>query len=215
MTFAEFTQHLKRIEKAPLPGSDAHLRMAPVNRPVNTSKQHLAKAKKAGVLALVIPVQEKAHLVLTKRTAYPGTHSAQMSFPGGKMETSDQNLTHTALRETREEIGVPERQITLVRLLSGLYIPPSNFWVQPVLGYSRVAPPFYLDTVEVQRLHLVPLSLIIDPTAVQQVPVRKGYKAPAIVHEKEVIWGATAMIISEIAALFNKSVNTQALHRPK
>lgn len=203
MTYPEFEQRLAQIKEGHLPGRAAHYRMAPVNRPVNTSQQHLAKAKKAGVLALIVPVQNKAHLVLTKRTAYPGTHGAQMSFPGGKMEPQDPNIGHTALRETEEEIGVPERQITIARQLTELYIPPSNFRVQPLLGWSNTLPAFTIDPVEVQRVHLVPLSLLFNPTAVQNVEVRKGYQAPAFVYEQEVIWGATAMIISEIAALLN------------
>ena len=92
-------------------------------------------AKKAGVMALFYPKENNVtHLLLILRKTYKGVHSNQIAFPGGKFEPEDADLKYTALRETFEEVGVPLAAIHVIKALSPVYIPPSNFEVQPFVG---------------------------------------------------------------------------------
>ena len=100
-------------------------------------------AREAGVMALCYPdSSDKAHMLLILRPSYTGVHSNQVAFPGGRREPQDTDLLATALRETEEEVGVPEAIIQTVRPLTPLYIPPSNYLVSPYLGLSMQLPDF-------------------------------------------------------------------------
>ncbi len=85
-------------------------------------------------MALFYPDTDNlTRFLLILRKKYPGVHSGQVGFPGGRLEPGDQSLLHTALRETEEEVGTPGSNIQVIRPVSELYIPPSNFQVQPFL----------------------------------------------------------------------------------
>ena len=99
--------------------------------------------RRAAVLALFYPDQNNdTKFLLTQRASYKGTHSAQISFPGGKCDLNDFNLEETALRETDEEVGVSNKNVHIIRQLSDTYIPPSNFLVAPFMGYVNFTPSF-------------------------------------------------------------------------
>ena len=104
MNFEIFLKNLEVIKNTQLPGIEAQFKLAPKMRLEYNTKKNIAKNPKiAAVLALFYPNQEnKVSLLLTKRAIYNGTHSGQISFPGGKVEISDLNLKETALRETFE-----------------------------------------------------------------------------------------------------------------
>ena len=107
----------------------------------NKDKILANKPKKAAVLALFYPnLKNETTFLLTKRASYKGTHSAQISFPGGKFDQADENLTETALRETFEEVGVTANQIEIIREITDVYIPPSNFLATPFLAFSKTKP---------------------------------------------------------------------------
>ncbi len=167
--------------------------------------------RKAGVMALFYPKENReTHLLLILRNTYPGVHSNQIGFPGGKQEDTDKNLLHTALRETEEEVGVPPSQVTVVRELSQLYIPPSNFEVQPYIGLYHEARPFVVDTTEVAALVEVSLNQFMDESIVKQKIMTTSYASsiavPAFILNGYTVWGATAMMLSEIKELFKQSL---------
>ncbi|MBE9518912.1 MAG: CoA pyrophosphatase, partial [Bacteroidetes bacterium] len=116
-----------------LPGEKAQLRMAPTFRGNLTS---VGLPIEAAVLVLFYPSDGKTHLVFIKRNEYDGPHSAQVSFPGGAREANDLSLEETALRETREELGV-DGQIEVLGALTPLHIPVSNFMVYPFVGWME------------------------------------------------------------------------------
>ena len=94
-----------------------------------------------------------AHLALIVRNTYPGVHSSQISFPGGKEEEEDLNLEHTALRETEEEVGVEQNKVKIIRPFSKIYIPPSNFLgCKSFLGFSQENLNFIPNPDEVKRV---------------------------------------------------------------
>jgi len=136
MNFDEFLIRISKGKNIPLPAQVSQFKMAPPFRLelLEKNKEAIKFAKKAGVLALFYPdIYQQTNLVLILRKSYEGVHSAQVGFPGGKLEPNDDSLEHAALRETFEEIGVPVDDIEVLSPLTEVYIPPSNFYVQPYL----------------------------------------------------------------------------------
>lgn len=202
MDFERVTQALRQGISQGLPGIKAQYQMAPFGRrPPGELSTPMPKAKRAGVLALFAPQAGETQLYLIRRTAMPGVHGGQISFPGGKKEAADQNLLHTAQRETQEEIGVSAEQYQVLGGLSPLYIPPSNYWVQPYLALASQSLPLRPEPLEVAEILVLPWSEFLRPEARQMV-LRRGRKVPAFVIGEQEIWGATAMMIAELLAFF-------------
>jgi 8-oxo-dGTP pyrophosphatase MutT (NUDIX family) len=183
-----------------LPGAQAQQRMSP------TFRGHIGspgEPAEAAVLALIYPSGGKLHLVFIKRNEYDGPHSAQISFPGGAREAGDRSLEETAIRETREEVGISST-IEVLGRLTPLHIPVSNFMVYPYVGWMKEAPVFHPDPTEVQYVIEVPLESLLDPANRDSERLfRHGIsmEAPFYRTGKEKIWGATAMILSELLEL--------------
>jgi len=183
--------------RRPLPGLAAQLRMAPPGHA--HALMPAPDAQEAGVLLLVYPYQADLCFVLTRRTDRLGYHRGQISLPGGRREPGDANLVATALREAQEELGIAAEQIALLGVLTALYIPPSNFIVQPVVGYAAARPAFQPNADEVAELIEAPLRLLLDPTTRQigPLPQQGSLSGPFYRIGKHVVWGATAMVLSE------------------
>lgn len=196
----------KRLLK-PLPGWEAQSLMA---TQVHKNARAIPRpnARVAGVLMLLFPMNQHLHLPLILRPNYQGVHSGQMALPGGKVELCDQDIIETALRETEEEIGVKiERQQVLGRL-SDLYIPPSNISVTPVVAYYEKEPTYILDPIEVADIVNISISELKDPQnqLITQVAVIGGgmMKVPAFRIQGRIVWGATAMMLSELLGILNE-----------
>lgn len=209
MQFDEFLYKLRSIDSVELPGISAHVRMAPVNRKITFPDADLsASARFAAVLALIVPGEQgDAAFVLIERTGGNSVHASQFSFPGGKQEP-DEELFMTALRETEEEIGVLKGQIELIAELTQLYIPPSNFLVTPYLGVVREKPEYRVNAQEVQAIYEIPVRELLMSSAVKEgvFNTSSGQQVTAPFYEwKSVrIWGATAMMISEVIELIRQ-----------
>ena len=203
MEFEEFKHKIVKIKKMKLPGESAQFKMAPKER-INELKKIAdvkKRAKKAGVLALFYPsVSKQTMFALILRKTYKGVHSAQIGFPGGKFEAMDSSLRVTALRETEEEIGVNQNKVTVLKKLTEVYIPPSNFLVSPFVAIDDFLPSFKEDPREVKQHIEIPLHELIR-LKVKQTPLDehlyKGVTVPSYVYQEHIIWGATAMILSE------------------
>lgn len=206
-------QLIPRIQerlKGPLPGQAAHLEMAPLRRQQEASVP--PHARKSGVLILLYPdAQEELHLVLMKRTEDGHAHSGQISFPGGKWEQSDPDYVYTALREAEEEVGVPAAEVQVMGTLSRLYIPPSNFLVYPTLGFMPSRPAFVPDPLEVAAILEVKARFILEDTYKGQYKVTASggfsLNAPGYQIQGHTIWGATAMMLAEFAAVCRESMD--------
>lgn len=210
MEFNEFCKLISKIENIPLPAEPSQLKMSPPFREVLQERQkHLIKdAKRAGVMALFYPKWEQTYLVLILRKTYKGVHSAQVGFPGGKYEDSDISLEAAAIRETYEEIGVPHGYIQVLRELTQVYIPPSNFFVQPFIGISRITPKFIKQDDEVEDIIEITLKDFISDKNVVAKTVSTSYNkdvvVPAFNFNGLIVWGATAMMLSEIKDLLKQ-----------
>lgn len=185
--------------------------MAPAIRIKETEKvlMNALAPKKAGVMALFYPNEQKdTNLLLILRKAYNGVHSNQIAFPGGKVEQGDLDLLDTALRETFEEVGVPQREIEVVCSLTEIYIPPSNFMVQPYIGLYKKKLPFTIQITEVEALVEVSLSDFMDEGRIITQKLSTSYaeniEVPAFYLNEHIVWGATAMMLSEIKELLKQ-----------
>ncbi|MBC7227202.1 MAG: CoA pyrophosphatase [Thermoflexales bacterium] len=188
--------------RRPLPGIAAQVTMAPRPRPFRPPDG--SNPRQAGVLVLLYPVDGQLHLVFTVRPTNLDYHAGQVSFPGGGWEEGDASLAETALRETREELGIPTGEIEVLGPLTPLYVPASHNMVHPFVALTPRRPAFQPDPLEVAELLEVPLATFRDPALRGEDRMERdrlevvipyyavgGYK----------IWGATAVILAEFLAL--------------
>ncbi|MEC7784932.1 MAG: CoA pyrophosphatase [Bacteroidota bacterium] len=211
MQFDEFLKQVPKLSNLELLGQEAQFLMAPDERIRALSEMDI-EAKKprwAGVMAVFYPnTKGETTLVLILRKTYKGVHSNQVGFPGGKAETFDESIKHTALRETEEEVGLPQNEINVVKKLTKLYIPPSNFWVQPFIGYVEQTPVFTKEDAEVEAILEVPLEEFLADKSVITQRIDTSYgtmlDVPAFYLSEHVVWGATAMMLSEVKWAFQQ-----------
>ena len=210
MNFQDFLTRILLIETQILPAEAAHLIMMPPERKdiMKDLDMELVNPRKAAVMMLFYPKDGEAHLVLIVRNSYPGVHSSQIAFPGGKVELYDTSLSDTALRETQEEIGISREKITIVRAFTQVYIPPSNFMVYPFLGYSNEELIFLPDPAEVADTIELPLHQFMDDSILVLKKMSTSYSlsidVPAFKIADHYVWGATAMMLSELKETLKK-----------
>ncbi len=199
---------IEQLRNILLPGEDAQYKLAPKQRiRPKIDWIQAQNPRRASVLICLFPNEFNIlHLVLTKRHPYEGVHSAQVSFPGGSAEPEDLSPTHTAIREFYEEVGVEVKFHQILRDLTPLYIPPSNFLVNPFLAYLSQKPTWKIDPHEVAFTMEVPLSELLSAEINQvEINVRgEMLRTPAFVFQNEVVWGATAMMLSELRELIQQ-----------
>lgn len=210
MEFSDFLKYVPKIANEMLPATDAHAKMVPPERIEFLQRQNLANIvpKKAAVLMLLYPKNNLTHLALIVRNSYPGIHASQIAFPGGKVELYDADLSQTALRETHEEIGVHKDKVTVIRAFTEVYIPPSNYLVSPFLGFSEEELSFTLSPDEVSGLIELPLLKFLDESIIVTVEMSTSYateiSVPAFQIGDHLVWGATAMMMSELKEVIKK-----------
>jgi len=191
-----------------LPGEKAHNIMAPSIRNYALKKADPSKARKSGVLLLLYPREEQLNIGLIRRSTGGHNHSGQMSFPGGKYELSDTSLIHTALRETQEELGIPIEQVKVLGCLTHLFIPVSNFHVAPVVGILPHPPEVIPNPFEVDQFVEIPLNVLFHPNNISnQEIIKNGYRIQTPYYNAlgNKVWGATAMILSELHQVCSQS----------
>ncbi len=210
MNFQDFLEYVPKLIEVELPASEAHYKMAPLERIIelNTAEIENKNPKKAAVMMLFYPKNGRTHLVLIVRNSYEGVHSAQIAFPGGKYEIEDLTFENTALRETHEEIGIHPKSIQIIMPFTPIYIPPSNFMVYPFLGISNEELVFAPDSNEVSKIIELPMSVFLDDNTVVNTTMTTSYAKnidiPAFKIEEHIVWGATAMMLSELKDVFKK-----------
>jgi 8-oxo-dGTP pyrophosphatase MutT (NUDIX family) len=154
----------------------------------------------AAVLVPLVLRPGGLHVLLTQRTDHLHDHAGQVSFPGGRREHTDASSVETALRETREEIGLAEDFIEIVGLLDD-YETGTGFRVTPVVSFVSEGFTLSLDRFEVAEVFEVPLAYLFDP-ANHQTRSREfaGRRRNYYVFEYQdrVIWGATAGMLMNL-----------------
>lgn len=197
----ELVKYLEQRLQQELPGKLAHQEAAPY-RKVDYDSLNLQTVRKSGVLILLYEKQAEPHIVLIERPIYKGTHSGQIALPGGKVEESDKDIVHTALREANEEVGVLMDDVEVVGQLSDVYIPVSNFLVSPVIGFVNYAPNFIAQEREVADIIELQLQKLINTQhlATDNIKLSNGLKlqVPVFQFNQKTIWGATALMLNEL-----------------
>jgi 8-oxo-dGTP pyrophosphatase MutT (NUDIX family) len=211
MLFPQLIEKLKTRLQQPLPGKAAHLQMVPFVRLTDYEKGYnLTEARKSSVLILLYPNSNETYIPFIQRPVYSGVHSGQIGLPGGKMEPEDASLTQTALREAQEEIGIDPQTVNLLGELSDVYIPPSNFLVKVIIGYSTQKPDFLRDEKEVEEIVEINLKELLDDAIIDEQSVINSqelqFTAPCYLINNKVIWGATAMMLSELRWIMNELI---------
>jgi len=202
MDFDTLCERLNTISENNLPGEESQFKMVPSIRPnLDWDQIEESNPTKAAVLLLVYPYTDNdCKFVLILRNTYNGAHSAQISLPGGKHETGE-SLKETALRETLEEIGIEDDEIDIISPLSKVWVSPSRFLVTPFIGVSKNKLQFVKDDFEVSEIIEVKLSDFLNNDCIRTSIVSSSYvkdlQVPSFILNDKVVWGATAMILSE------------------
>ena len=209
MIFSDFINQIEELQNKPLGGLTSQFKLAPELRTKFSQELIDSKnPKKAAVLALFYPDDtNQTRFLLTQRASYNGTHSAQISFPGGKVEEKDLNLQETALRETYEEVGVASNSVKVIRQLSNSYIPPSNFLVTPFLGIASKKPSFIPNNEVASLIEVLTSDLLDDDNLTfkeMETSYMKNINVPCFKLNNYIVWGATAMMLSEIKDLLKQ-----------
>jgi len=185
----------------------------PLNGKPITWPQRPDDHRNAAVLFLLYPAKTddpELNLVFIQRPEYDGTHSGQISLPGGRQEP-DETLAQTATRETHEEVGVDPQQVEIVGQLGEFYVPASNHNVHPFVGYAAQRPQFVACQKEVADIIEAPLKTLLNPTA-RQSEIRQlnrwgDTEVPFFAVDHHKIWGATAIMLTEFLQLMGEVIN--------
>src|SRR5512141_506557 len=199
---------LARVEKglwAPLPGIAAQLAMAPEPRTGHKAYFEVEDTcRKAGVLVLLSFKDGRLCVLLTRRTERVLHHRGQISFPGGEQHPGE-SVEATALRETIEEMGLDLTAVRVLGRLMPLFIPPSNYCIYPTVAFIPGPLVFHVQPEEVEEVIEAPVDHLADPANVRRETRHYGgrdIEVPFYAFGSHKIWGATAMVLAELLALF-------------
>jgi 8-oxo-dGTP pyrophosphatase MutT (NUDIX family) len=183
--------------------------------PLQRSPDLYKGARVGSVLILFYQVPGQTNLVLTRRRADLRTHAGQISFPGGRRD-GEETLAQTALRETEEEIGVASDAIRIIGALMPAYVPPSNFFIYPFVGWYQDGlalngrPTFQKNPAEVAEIVEIPVYRLLDKSVRHEEPryIKEIlFSFPYYAIDQYKIWGATASILSEVVERLRYVIN--------
>ncbi|MDO8999095.1 MAG: CoA pyrophosphatase [Bacteroidota bacterium] len=205
----ELINKLKIELKKTLPGIEVQYEMAPLSRPRVDVKTLEKSQYQLSAVLIVFCLDEDGNVFipLIERGVYNGLHSGQIGFPGGKFETSDENLQNTAIRECYEEIGLGSG-IEIIGKLTSLFIPVSSFLVEPYVGVCKNKGPLMIPhEQEVKNVLKLFLNNLMNINTIElgelEVDGNK-IKTPYFLVEGYKVWGATAMILNELKTILER-----------
>lgn len=216
----------RKLKQGPLPGEQAQLKMAPEypespkppdsprspeshrspdspTKPRQYSPPPGVAPRRAAVLILLTPPMTAPRIPLILRAEDGGAHAGQISIPGGSHEGNETYPVETALREAREEIGLDTGELEILGPLSPLFISVSDFLVTPVLACTDRKPDIRPDGIEAKGIFWFELEILLrpPPTGSFRSNSRGRLTAPYYPFDGGRVWGATAMMLSELGEL--------------
>jgi len=209
ITINTIAEKLKERLKKPLPGNEAHLTTRIKTKSEVTFSNTEETAIPAAVLILLFPFEDEIQFFLTKRTEDVEHHKGQISLPGGIREDKE-SLNETALRETKEEVGIDPTEIIISGSLTPFFIPVTGYIVHPFIGWCKEKPSTKVHDVEVNQLFSVSINQLMDKKNLQTEEWNiRGYDAivPYYNFGECKVWGATAAILSEFKLIMKEIVN--------
>lgn len=206
---SSFKNKLKLEILKGLPGTEVQWELASSDRMARDfPRVPREDSVQAAVLIFLYPYNGKVHTVFIQRPDYKGVHGGQISFPGGKQEKGDKDLSHTAIREASEETGIDPDNLEMIGILTPLYIPVSNIVVTPVVAWNNQRPDFRIQESEVMFVIEAEVPRFLDYSIVKTRPYEiRGETADIryFDYDGHVIWGATAMIFHELLTIINRA----------
>ena len=197
-----FSQYLDNRLKTGLPGLESHLKMTPLNegKPIRKVVPN-PDARVSSVMLLLTESEKSIEILFTLRSRHLGSHSGQISFPGGMTEENE-TAVQTALREVEEEIAVYENEISIIGHLSKLFVPPSNSIINPVIGIiDKSKVDIIASPDEVEEVFFVDILDFYNPEKFKREMWNiQGYLCDVPfwdIHSSTPLWGATSMILRE------------------
>lgn len=181
--------------------------MVPPGREFVVNQQDIDLVRYSSVLLILFPIGEQIYTCLIKRNAAMRHHPGQISFPGGQIEEGESPEV-TALREAQEEIGISPLEVQLLGRLSELYVSVSRYTIFPYVGWMNRKPDFSLNEAEAEKILLLPVQQFQTQAEVKQALMntsRGVIEVPCYLFDDEIIWGATAMILTEFLDLIRES----------
>lgn len=206
--YSWYKNYLRTALIGKLPGGEAHRKMLPPGRHLKTPDREKELVKLSSVLVLLFPDAEKLFVCLMKRPKSMKYHPGQISFPGGQVEKEDRSAEMTALREAEEEVGIDPASVEILGKLSDLYVEVSRFSIQPFLAWTNQKPDFRINSEEVESLVLFPLSDFVNCETILETPMQTISGILQVKYypfDSEIIWGATAMILSELIEILKRT----------
>jgi 8-oxo-dGTP pyrophosphatase MutT (NUDIX family) len=142
---------------------------------------------------------QEHHLVLTRRRSDLRRHAGEISFPGGRRDAADADLSTTALREAEEEIGLPRSEVSLLGSLPAVSTFATNYMIHPFVGTIPAGVAWRLSPLEVDAVIEMPLAALRAGRTRTRME-RRGisFETDAYVVDEHLIWGATARIIDDL-----------------
>lgn len=207
----QLTELLKKSGKDILKGSESHHKVAPtINGGHFRNFNPPPDAYHSAVLILIRKINHSYEILFTLRSSNLNSHKGQISFPGGRVENGE-SFVDTAFRETYEEIGLESNKIELILQLSTLYVPPSNTIIHPFIGALNEDFHFAINKNEVEEAFWIPLDYFLDDANLTVEKWNFGGQIVDVplwkIHPKQVLWGATAMILSEFIDIYKNANN--------
>lgn len=199
-------EYIRKLLNSDLPGAVSHKKMIPPGRELTVSHEDIDLVRYSSVLLLLFPVQGQIYTCLTKRNRSMKNHPGQVSFPGGRIEEGE-SPELTALREAQEEVGVFPLDVEILGRLSELYVQVSSYTIFPYVGWIDHQPEFILNKDEAEKIILFPLQKFIQNRNVKHREMKTSVgllNVPYFSFDGEIIWGATAMILSEFLDMIEK-----------
>lgn len=204
-----FFHFLDQRLQQPLPGKKAHLKMIP--QPVDPSDEIPVESidssgHPSGVLIPLFPDEEQdLNVILTLRTDLI-RHAGQISFPGGRSD-EDESAIDTALRETKEEIGISESNIQILGSLTPFYLYKSHNQITPIVGCLEKKPEMQRNPIEVEEIITVKLDTLLAEEIFRKERwdlSQNSFHVPYWNFHRVPLWGATAMIMSELLEIYKE-----------
>jgi 8-oxo-dGTP pyrophosphatase MutT (NUDIX family) len=197
-------EEIKKALSGNLPGSISHKKMLPPNRVLKAAHEEINRIKYSSVLLLLYIEKDNLTACLIKRPRHMKHHAGQIALPGGRIEKGETAI-ETALRETYEEIGILSEQIKILGSLSEFYVEVSQFQIHPFVAWLDEIPQLTINHNEVEKIVLFPLAKFKAPFDEIELETISGkLNVPCVKYDGEIIWGATAMILSEFCDVTNE-----------
>lgn len=214
--YSSLKKYLREALEGDLPGFKAHLKLLPPGRHLKVLETEVSFVKQSGVLIILFPYDGQIYTCLTRRPVTMKHHPGQISFPGGKVEAEDFSPEMTALREANEEVGVDSSKVEVLGRLSNLYVEVSKFSIHPYLAWASQKPDFIVNFDEVEEIILFPMSEFVSNEVIAEAEVQTVTGRLTVKYypyKNNLIWGATAMILSELIEILKvyKRITTDSL----